>query len=283
MESVEIIKSIEKQIRDNRFDTKENLVKYINQLKNNGMLTLVTEEEIKKLLEVYDETHQKESIPLDMTNYKNVSLEDKNLIISQKADKILETQTDSNDFVDEFKDTQNEIIVNNQDSLVDADEVFNKMANQQKKELTLITLSEAVTRDDIDIEILNKLKFFITNQYINPHVFKINLETGIFYNTETNEVFEVRKNEDTNQYEIFKGSEKVYGKSQEQEETPELEHDTEEEQTYEEQLDKENAKVRRLEKNNRFMNNAAFTKVGFLIINLLSFILIGTMIILLKK
>ena len=283
MEMNQVIKNIENQIKNNQFETKEDLIKYINQQKNIGMITSVSEEEVRRLLALYDETHSKESVPLDMTNYKNVRLEDKNLIISQKTQQILETHEDTEDFVTEFKETQNEIIANNQDNQIDADDVFNKMVNQQKKELSLISLFEAITRDNIEIEILNKLKFFITNKYINPYVFKINLETGIFYNIETNEVFEVRKNEDTNQYEIFKGSEKAYGNVQKLEETPSLEHDLQEEkQTYEEQLNKANVKVRRLQKP-PFTNNAAFTKVGFLIINILTFAILTTMIILLNK
>ena len=283
MEAIEVIKNIEIQIRNNQFGSKEDLVKYINQLKNNKSLTTLTEENIKNLLELYDSLHHTESIPLDMANYKNAKLEDKNLIISQKTQQILETHEDTEDFVTEFKQTQNEIIANNQDNRVDADDVFNKMVNQQKKELSLISLFEAITRDDIQIEILNKLRFFITNKYINPYVFKINLETGIFYNIETNEVFEVRKNEDTNQYEIFKGSEKIYGYATDLEETPSLEHDLQEEkQTYEEQLNKANVKVRRLQKP-PFTNNAAFTKVGFLIINILTFAILTTTIILLNK
>ena len=96
-------------------------------------------------------------------------------------------------------------------------------------------------------------------------------------------MFEVRKNEDTNQYDIFKGSEKIYGHATELEQTPPQEHEFEEEkQTYEEQLNKANLKVRRLEKKS-FMNNAAFTKVGFLIINILTFTILTTMIILLNK
>ena len=283
MEMNQVIKNIENQIKNNQFETKEDLIKYINQQKNIGMISSVSEEEVRRLLALYDETQSKESIPLDMTNYKNGRLEDKNLIISQNTQQILETQRDTVDFVTEFQETQNEIIANNQDNQIDADDVFNKMVNQQKKELSLISLFEAITRDDIQIEILNKLRFFITNKYINPYVFKINLETGVFYNIETNEVFEVRKNEDTNQYEIFKGSEKIYGYATDLEETPSLEHDLQEEkQTYEEQLNKANVKVRRLQKP-PFTNNAAFTKVGFLIINILTFAILTTTIILLNK
>lgn len=143
----------------------------------------------------------------------------------------------------------------------DPEQNHNKMINQQTNDLKLISLPEAIAREDINIEILNKLRFLITNKYINPYVFKINLETGIFYNIETNEVFEVIKNTNTNQYEIRKDSEK----------------------TYEEQLTNKNIKVRRLEKISPHMGNAAFTKVGFLIINILTFSILTTMIILLNK
>ena len=63
----------------------------------------------------------------------------------------------------------------------------------------------------INIELLHKIRYFVSNKYINPYSYKIDLENGIFYNTETSEVLEVRKDEVTNKYQIYKGSEVVYG------------------------------------------------------------------------
>ena len=151
---------------------------------------------------------------------------------------------------------------------------------------------------------INKIKFFITNSKINPYVFKVDIERGIFYNTETTDVLEIRKNPDTMQYEIFKGSEKTFGEKEEITEEVQLEEEkTEERKEYEsneEELENEEEynklleneeekvlnkpKVRVLKKPDKpSMGNAAFTKVGFLVINILTFILFTAMIILLNK
>lgn len=275
-----ILKNLEMRISNNQFASKEELSQYLLSLKNRGIIlqSVLTNEKIQELLDLFDKTNKKDEIPLDIQEYTSVGLEHQDLIISKQTDQVLKTLEGTSSFEAEFKQTQNEIIANKDDGLANADTVFKQMASHQKEELKLISVVEATYRDDINTEILNRIKFFITNRYINPYSFKVDVKNGVFYNIETNEVYEVRKNQNTNQYEIYKGSEMVYGEAEKQ-----LEHDKDEEkQNYE---SKNNPpKTRKLVPQPTSHNNqAAFTKVGFLIINIITFTLLITMIILLNK
>ncbi|MBQ2872929.1 MAG: hypothetical protein IJE89_02910 [Bacilli bacterium] len=273
------IPDIERQIRNNQYKSKEELADYILDLRKKGLLN-IDNRQIKELLDLFDELHKITNTTLDMSNYRSVDLEQEDLIISKESDRILTTQEGTSAFTDEFKQKQNEIIANNNEKSVDADKVFNKMATQEKEELTLMTLDEAFVYPNISIELLMKIKFFVTNILINPNVFRININTGIFYNIENNEAYEVRKNEDTQEYEIYKETEKIYGSStdNQQENTESLEQGYE---SPEQKLNK--PKVRRLVPDNPSTPNAAFTKIGFLIMSIITFVLLTLMTLLLMK
>jgi len=275
-----IIDDLEQRIKNNQFESKEELFREITNLKNKGLISHLDNEKIKLLLDLYDSIHKEPS--LDMKTYSNVELENQNLIVSQENDKVLNTLNGSSEFVDEFKQIQNEIAAKSNDGLTNANEVFEHMANYQKEEMTLIPLMEVIEKPkgNIDKEILIKIRYFVSNTYVNPYIYKVNVDTGIFYNIETNEIYEVRKNEETNTYEVYKGGEKIYGTNSEEKEETVVEKDiNEEKMAYESTKDKH--KVRKLAKPN--MNNAAFTKIGFLLINILTFAALITMMLLLNK
>lgn len=269
-----IILRIENQIRNNHFNSKEQLSKYLVDLKNNGLYqTELSNEKIEELLKLYDSLNKQDDIPLDMKQYAGISLENQDLIVSKGTDQVLKTLEDSSTLAHEFKQTQNEITANSSDGLANANTVFEHMANHEKEEISLISLDEAIKRNNIDMEILNKIKFFITSININLSVFRVDIESGIFYNIETDEAYEVRKNNITNQYEIYKGQELVYS---------ELFHD--DNKKLENNSRQYQPKVRKLIKpKSSSYNNAAFTQIGFLIINIITFSLLILMIILLKK
>jgi hypothetical protein len=220
-----------------------------------------------ELLDKYDELNQTSDMPLNMENYKGVGLENQNLIIGIEQERILKTLESKDDLNKEFKQVQNQIVANNQDALTNADVIFNKMADTQKEELSLISLSDAISKDNLDIELLRKIKFFVSNKYINPYSYKIDLENGIFYNTETTEVLEVRKDEATNKYQIYKGSEIVYGDELEESNEMELNSDIpEEEMSYEDKSKyKPKTRVLRPPSMNNY-HNAAFSKMNFLLL-----------------
>lgn len=263
--------NIEKQIINNYFKSKEELYKYI--LKSNELGNILTPKDIEELLKLYDELNIKNSSPLDMKTYSNKTLEDKNFIVSEESDRILKTQENSNEFITEFKQVQNQILAYNQDGNVNAKEVFNKLADTQKEEITLIPIYEAIEDKNINTELMKKIKFLISKTSENPYSFKVDINNEIFYNPETNEMYEVRKNEQTNQYEIYVSGELKYNNTNNiKNEQENIQNDHDEEVSYEQTIDK--PKVRKLERKS-FFNNAAFTNIGFLIISITTFMVIG--------
>lgn len=275
---------IERRIRTNDFENKEELSRYIIDLKNRGF---ISQEQITQLLSLYDELHNVTDMPLDMEKYKGVGLENQSLIVSTETDQILKTMEGHEDISKEFKKVQNEIIANSDDALSNADTIFKHMASTQKEEVNLIPLSEIHTKENIDLEILQKIRYFISNKYINPYAFRVDIESGIFYNMETSEVLEVRKNETTNQYQIYRGSEIVYGESYQNEESPDNtdqmvnEDRSEEEKAYENR----NKPITRTLRppQIRHYDNAAFSKMNFLILIIVMFTATITFITLLSK
>lgn len=287
-----ILLGLEQQIRNNNFKSKEELNNYIIYLKNNLIPSnILSNEKVLELLNLYDSMHQNDIPELDMRNYKGSSLNDQNFIISTQNDTVLKTNSTNEDLNKEFKQVQNEITSSQtQDELANSDIVFAEMKENRKEELTLLSINEVLQRDDIDSEVLRKIKFFIKNEYINPYSYKVNINTGIFYNQETKEMFEVRKNPQTGNYEIYKGSEVEYSKENEtdehskeslevnngfEDEEQEKNKDTDEQQML------YKPKVRRLIKPTN-LNNAAFVKSSFIVIGICVFSVILALILINK-
>lgn len=272
------ISDIQGQIKNNKYKSKDELADYILDLRAKGLIN-IDNRQIKQLLDLFDNLHQKTDTALDMSNHSAISLENEDIIISQNQDRVLTTLEGTTGYKDEFKSTQNEIISNNGEKNVSAEQVFNKMAEQEKEELTLATLEQALTYPNINAELLMKIKFFITNIKENLNIFRINLETGMLYNMENNEPYEVRKNETTQEYEIYRGNEKIYGSNQ----IAEQEHiePPQEELANENTLN--NPKTRKLVPQQPTNYNAAFTKIGFLMMSIVTFVLLTLMTLLLMK
>jgi len=274
---------LENRIKNNLFKSKEELTNYIFNLKQRGIIPHDEYYKIEKLLNLYDEMHLHTENALDIKNYKSVSLEEQELIVSTESDRILKTDSNHDEMEKEFKQLQNELAANSQQELVDADDVFKKLADTQKEEVTLLFMSEVFSKDDIDLEILQKIKYFITNRYINPYDYKVDIENGIFYNTLTDEVLEVRKDVETNEYKIFRGDEIVYENNYYSDKNNEYDSQLLEREEDEQIHDKKNIKVRRLTKDNDRFSNAAFSKIGFLILNIIIFIAMFCFVFFIKK
>lgn len=271
------------QIRNNNFKSKEELNNYIIYLKNNLIPSeVLSNEKVLELLNLYDSIHQNDNPKLDMRNYKASSLSNQNFIISTKTDIVLKTNSSNEDLNNEFNQIQNEITSSQtQNELANSDIVFAEMKENRKEELTLLSINEVLQRDDIDSEVLRKIRFFINNEYINPYSYKVDINTGLFYNQETKEMFEVRKNPQTGNYEIYKGSEVKYSKTSETKEhsneSLEGNNDFEEDQEINKDIDEKQMlykpKVRRLIKPTN-LNNAAFVKSSFIVIGICIFSII---------
>lgn len=281
---------IESQIRNKEFKSKDELTLYLKNAINNGR---INQTEIIKYLDLYDSIYINDQ-PLNMENYKGSTLDEQNFIISTETDQILKTNESAKEINKEFKELQNEMIADNKGDITTADDVFEKMVETKKEELNLIPLIEIFEMQNIEIEKLQKIKYFLNNQYINPYDYKIDLNSNIFYNVVTKEMFEVRKNEQTNEYEIYKGSEIVYKENEvEEEQEQEIEYKSAEE--YEQELEyqneeekqlyesRKNVKKRVLVPPRRNPNNYAFSKMSFIIINIITFITLITMMIFLNK
>ena len=259
-----ILYQLEQKIKDNQFESKEELVDYINKLKSEGMPTeILTEQKIAEYLDLYDSLNIKDMNSLDMSNYAGAKLEKQNVIISKQDDVLLKTENTPDKLPEEFKKNQNELTAMQDDGLSNANEVFDYMRNYKKEELDLVTIEEALNRDNIDSEMLQKIKYFVTNKYVNPYSYRINLENGVFYNIETEEVLEVRKDETTGKYSIYKSGQKVYGDVPENAEEEDVKKETEEEEK-EHEKEKEDIKVKRLIKPE--LNNNAFVQGGLLFV-----------------
>lgn len=272
---------IENKIKKNEFKNKEELNQYIIYLKNKNM---ISQEQILMLISLYDKLYPVQNKEVNLENYKGVGLENQNLIVSTQSDRILKTESSPENMPKEFISTQNDMIVRSNNTLENADAVFNQMANTKKEEMKLIPLSEIHTIGNIDADILRKIRFLISNKYINPYVFRINLDNCLFYNMETSEVLEVRKNEETNQYQIYRGSELVYGDTFQNNDrqiiSEKITDINEEEKIYENQ----NTKVKRLvpPKHQNYDNRAAFSKMNFLLLIMALAIVTLTVIIAIK-
>ena len=271
------------QIRNNNFKSKEELNNYIIYLKNNLIPSeVLSNEKVLELLNLYDSIHQNDNPKLDMRNYKASSLSNQNFIISTQTDKVLKNNFSNVDLNKEFQKIQYEITSSQtHNELANSDIVFAEMEKNRKEELTLLSINEVLQRDDIDSEVLRKIRFFINNEYINPYSYKVDINTGLFYNQETKEMFEVRKNPQTGNYEIYKGSEVEYSKARETEEhsneSLEGNNDFEEDQEINKDIDEKQMlykpKVRRLIKPTN-LNNAAFVKSSFIVIGICIFSII---------
>lgn len=268
-----VLLNLEQAAKTNRFTNKEEFNKYIEGMKKRGMPeSILSEEKKKELLDLYDEYHKVEEAGLDIQNYKGTNLNEQNYIVSTKNDTVLKTNGSNSELSQEFKATQNELTAaNKNDSLANADAVYNHLQNNTKEEVNLVSLYEVISRDDISQELLSKIRFFITNKYINPYSFKVSPESGIFYNTETDEMLEVVKNTETGKYEIKKGGEVIYKEESISQEMTgdtmntgaELEKDTDEEEMLHE---RDQHKVRKLLPPKDINGQAAFAKTSFLII-----------------
>ena len=268
-----IVESLETRVKDNSFNSKEELNEYLNDLKKHPVAgTLLSNEEILRLLNLYDEYHQEIPASLDMQNYTDAKLGDNHYIVATQTDEVLKTNNPS-EIPEEFKQKQNEITsASTSDELANADIVFSQMKNTEKEELKFVPINEAIGMSNIDTEVLNKIKFFITNKNVDPYAYRVDPSSGVLYHPETDELYEVRKNEETGKYEIFKGGEKQYTENENDlDNDQELTHDKDEEK-----LAYENRKVKRLIKP---PENAAFVNSTFIIFVIATFSVLASLII----
>lgn len=203
-----VIKEIENRIKSNSFNSKEELVNYLNSLRQNNQIDInLLNERYMSLLKLYDDT-MIASDSLNISNYKDASLEDKNFIVSSNDGRVLESNSNT-PLKEEFESVQNEMAVSGENGIANADQVFNYMEKYKKTEASLMPLSN-LNINIIDADMLEKIKFFISNNRNNIFDYKVDISRGLFINVNTNDIYEVRKNPETGQFEIFKGGSAMY-------------------------------------------------------------------------
>lgn len=203
-----VIKEIENRIKSNSFKSKEELVNYLNSLRQNNQIDInLLNERYMSLLKLYDDT-MTASDSLNISNYKDASLEDKNFIVSSNDGRVLESNSNT-PLKEEFESVQNEMAVSGENGIANADQVFNYMEKYKKTEASLMPLSN-LNINIIDADMLEKIKFFISNNRNNIFDYKVDISRGLFINVNTNDIYEVRKNPETGQFEIFKGGSAMY-------------------------------------------------------------------------
>lgn len=203
-----VIKEIENRIKSNSFNSKEELVNYLNSLRQNNQIDInLLNERYMSLLKLYDDT-MTASDSLNISNYKDASLEDKNFIVSSNDGRVLESNSNT-PLKEEFESVQNEMAVSGENGIANADQVFNYMEKYKKTEASLMPLSN-LNINIIDADMLEKIKFFISNNRNNIFDYKVDISRGLFINVNTNDIYEVRKNPETGQFEIFKGGSAMY-------------------------------------------------------------------------
>lgn len=150
---------------------------------------------------------------------------------------------------------QTQSLLNLFDTIDKRNNVMNENLKQTsiEQQPTMISLSEITYIENVEKELLEKTKFLVTNSDIDFNDFSVDPDTQIFYDTKLNETYEVLKtSEDESKYHIVNISK---------------------------------GKTKKLIKptSPSNMQNAAFTRVGFLVINILTFAILTIMIILLNK
>ena len=273
-----LLKAIENAAKDNTFANKEEFYSYIQ--KQQIPEDILTKERITELLNIYDENHKITSEDVDLSNYKSINLEGDNhkstYIADKDNDKVIKFEGTNSEVPDEFRNVQNKI--SNGSNLADSNQVFEYMRNHEKVEVSLVPIYE-ISKDNVtDNEILNKIRFFVQNNTLDTSFpYEVNPETGVIYNTTTDEMYEVRKNEQTGQYEIIKGGSVVY---------EETSQSNVSEETDEKSLAKNKpyVKVREMNKTpDTELDDAAFTKGPLLIAIGLIIIIASISVLLLLK
>ena len=213
----QVIKEIENRIRSNSFNSKEELVNYLNSLRQNNQIDInLLNNSYMSLLKLYDDTRNA-SDSLNISNYKGVALGDRDFIVSSNNGRVLESNSDET-LKEEFESVQNEMAVSGENGIANADQVFNYMEKYKKTEASLMPLSN-LNIDIIDVDMLDKIKFFVSNNRSNIFDYKVDISSGLFINVNTNDIYEVRKNPETGKFEIYKGGTVMY------QSTPEINQD----------------------------------------------------------
>lgn len=214
-----LVRLVEEEAR--RVGSKDELLKFIDQLNrsinNSDVIKYIQDNNlifdyqmysarVKNLLEEFDKNHEAQ---INSSDYKQMQVDNKNYIVSNEG-KVLEQDASKNmgELSQEFKSKQNEMVGSkSEDSLNNAKEVYGIM-EKEKLESKFIPLSK-VDVNNVPQELIMKVNFMIKNPNINYNDFQVDVERGTFINTKDNELYDVRRDVNTNQFQLFKANQAV--------------------------------------------------------------------------
>ncbi|MBQ3420523.1 MAG: hypothetical protein IJH34_02400 [Romboutsia sp.] len=214
-----LVRLVEEEAR--RVGSKDELLKFIDQLNrsinNSDVIKYIQDNNlifdyqmysarVKNLLEEFDKNHEAQ---INSSDYKQMQVDNKNYIVSNEG-KVLEQDASKNmgELSQEFKSKQNEMVgAKTGDSLNNAKEVYGIM-EKEKLESKFIPLSK-VDVNNVPQELIMKVNFMIKNPNINYNDFQVDVERGTFINTKDNELYDVRRDVNTNQFQLFKANQAV--------------------------------------------------------------------------
>ena len=294
--NVKFLEDLETLAKGQEFATKEEFHSYMRGLIKMGIPeTVLTEEKIKELLDIYDKNH--EAPGLDTSNIIEVHLGEQTHYTQLGSNVAVEAKGPKNE---EFANVQNTLTAaSTKDSLANADEVYDHMKDNIKETTEYIPINEVLNMPVISQEILAKVTFFLKNAKaagIDPETFKISPKDGTLLNSETGEMIEVEQNKETGEYEMRQGTEVVATEEKPKEEHKEMTSPEETEQRQgirpieqppETTIAKSENKgmVRKLvpPKQKTGLDNAAFAKISILAtICMLTAVLLSYLILALK-
>lgn len=215
-----LLRLVDVEARKN--NSKDDLLKFINQLNssiNSDEVIKYVEDNhlkfdyrvysdgIKKILEEFDRSHEAQ---INSSDYKQMQVDNTNYIVA-KDGTVLEQNSTKNmgDLAQDFKNKQNEMFgAKTDDSLVNADQAFDVM-KAEMEESNFMPLNK-VDVNKIPQELIMKINFLIKNPGINYNDFQVDIKRGTFINTKNNELYDVRRDPQTNQFKLYKSQQAVY-------------------------------------------------------------------------
>ena len=191
---------------------------YINELTNSINYQSIKEnnysfdvksynDSLKKIIEEYDKAHEPK---INSSNYKQMSVDGKNYIISNDG-VVLEQDKYKNmgQLANDFENKKNEMIgAKGENSLVNANEAFNIMKKEMEE--SNFILIDKVDRNKISSELVQKIEFVKNIVGVNYNDFRVDINRGIFINTKDNELYEVRYDNVSKQYRLYRGKQATY-------------------------------------------------------------------------
>ena len=207
---------MKKKILDNEFATKDDLLNFINKYKeviiNDPYINQEFQESFiklneesyndmtKMLLEYYDKQKKEDLVGLELEGISAFEVEDKDYIKVVKPDgsiTILDDSVSKENFVEQFKDKQNEMVSAQTADSTENKEVIIEAMEKEKEEINLES-SENLNIRELTYEEKKEFAAIMNISDADEINFLVDPSRNLYINKDTSEVYFVNKNEDGN-------------------------------------------------------------------------------------